>query len=124
MRGYPPVLGAPKTYTPAITWPGNTMSGITGQYVKIPGMLLLWVSFSETAGTASALLTIPLPAGYAAVTMAGSLSASAGTLQRNGLAGAAIGLIVAAAGTTVTTTQAITGVVDTWYASAVIPTTT
>ena len=70
--------GAPLAYTPAITWPGNTISGATGQYIKEAGKLTLWVSFQETAGTASATLTIPLPAGYTAVTLSGSLAINAG----------------------------------------------
>ena len=114
--------GAPLAYTPAITWPGNTISGATGQYVKEPGKLTLWVSFQETAGVANATLTIPLPAGYTAVTQAGSLASGVGSIA-NGV-GSGTALTIAAAATSITSPGTITGAVFTWTGMFVVPTTT
>ena len=128
-RGWNPQLGrvtpgsgggAPIAYTPAITWPGNTIGTVAGQYIKMPGCLLLWVSFVESAGTASATLTIPLPAGYIAVTQNGSLASGVGAITTG--AGAVLyGLTAAAGGTSMTATA--TGSVNTWTGMFVVPTT-
>ena len=116
----PSVNGTPIAYTPAVTWPGNTLAGATGQYIKIPGALLLWVSFSETAGTTSALVTIPLPPGYTAVTMAGSLTIGVGAFGRVNVASEE--MFIASGGTLITGINV--GAIDTWSGFFCVPTTT
>lgn len=122
MRGYPPVLGAAKTYTPAITWAGNTIAGATGVYMKVPGFLQLWVSFQETAGIAVATLTIPLPPGYVGVTQAGSLVSGVGLIG-NSVGTASISMSIAAAGTAIVSMLSVAGVVSTWAGGFTVPVT-
>ena len=116
-------VGAPLTYTPAITWPGNTISGATGQYIKEAGKLTLWVSFQETAGIASAILTIPLPAGYVAVTLAGSLTVAVGPVIAP-TAGSTGNMSATAGATSLTSGFAIGGSVNSFAGFFVVPTTT
>ena len=113
--------GAPIAYTPAVTWPGNTISGATGFYShNVAGELKLWVSFSETAGTATALVTIPLPTGYTAVTMAGSLTIGVGAFGRVNVASEE--MFIASGGTSITGINV--GAIDTWSGFFCVPTTT
>ena len=111
------------SYTPAITWPGNTISGATGCYQHTPGVLFVWVAFQETAGIASAILTIPLPAGFTAVTMAGSLIASVGPVIAP-TAGSTGNMTAAAGATSLTSGFAIGGSVNSFAGFFVVPTLT
>lgn len=120
-----PVAGlnfTPVAYPVVVTWAGNTIGTQSGFYIKLPGLLLVWVSFVESAGTANAALTITIPTGYTAVTQTGSLAAMAGSIGRLG-AGSLTQLQVAAGATTQVSTGAntIIGVVDTWAAYLSIP---
>ena len=120
-----PTINVPVAYTPVVTWTGNTITTQSGFYMKLPGLLQVWVSFVETAGTVSAALTITIPTGYTAVTMAGSLNASVGRLFQP--TGATAYDFVAAAGATtqISAAQATpTGIVATWTGSFIIPTLT
>lgn len=68
----------PFLYVPTVAWAGNTIAGATGAYIKMPGLLILWISFQETVGSAAAALTVTLPTGYTAITLAGSLASGVG----------------------------------------------
>lgn len=122
--GLPRLFGGPSAYTPVVTWAGNTITTQSGFYLERPGLLQVWVSFVESAGTATAAVTITIPTGYTAVTMAGSLSVVVGTLARITNIGQINQVIVAAGATTqVATTASAVGAVDTWSAFMQIPTT-
>lgn len=117
--------GTPVAYAPTVTWAGNTITTQSGFYLKTPGLLLVWVSFVESAGTAVAVLTISLPTGYTAVTHTGSLASSVGMVARATTIGANTALQAAAGALTqVITGATVTGAVDTWVAFMQIPTTT
>lgn len=121
-------LARPVAYTPVVTWAGNTITTQSGFYLKLPGMLLVWVSFVETVGTASAALTITIPTGYTAVTQTGSLNTYVGSVSPNTVTAPAIGLVIVAGGTTQVIPQIssglATGVVATWFGYVSIPTLT
>lgn len=112
----------PIAFTPVVTWPGNTITTQSGFYVKVPGELHVWVSFVETAGTASAVLTITIPPGYTAVTMAGSLSVCVGQICSTNVG--VIPLFAAAGATTSIATPVTNGSVATWSGTFIIPTLT
>lgn len=116
--------GGPIAYTPVVTWTGNTITTQSGFYLKTPGLLQVWVSFVESAGTASAVVTVTIPTGYTAVTMAGSLATAVGTLVCT--SNNSIFELSAAAGatTSVATVNTVNGVVTTWLATMQIPTLT
>jgi hypothetical protein len=74
MRGDP--LGVPlgpvgiagsTPYTPTITWTGNTITTPAGYSLKLPGLLLVWVTFTVSAGGSSGTISISAPAGFAAI---------------------------------------------------------
>lgn len=110
-------------YTPTVTWAGNTIGTQSGFYIKSPGKLEVWVSFSETAGTAVATLTITIPTGYAAVTHTGSLVAGVGTISSG--VGTPTEMVAAAGATTqITTPGTLAGSVATWTGYFAIPTLT
>lgn len=111
----------PVAYTPTVTWAGNTITTQSGFYIKTPGMLQVWVSFSETAGSATAAFTITIPAGYTAVTMSGSLTLPVGYVASSQ---GTFWPIVAASGATsqIGSPINLTGVVATWMVIASIPT--
>lgn len=114
----------PIAYTPAVVWAGNTITTQSGFYLKTPGLLQVWVSFIETVGTATAAVSISLPAGYTAVSLAGPLNAGVGIMFRNGLANVIWGITVAPGATATAGIPSATGVVDTWVATMQIPTLT
>ena len=73
MRGDP--LGLPLgsfaaaasgSYTPTVTWTSSTVTGAAGYFTKLPGALLVWVTFTVSAAGGANALTISLPAGYTA----------------------------------------------------------
>lgn len=104
--------GSPIPYTPAITWPGNTIGAVIAQYVRQPGVLSIWGTFVESAGTANATLTIPLPTGFTA-----SIACCVGSVSVN--AGAS-SLSVSAGGTSAINTF-IVGSVTTWGFTMTVP---
>lgn len=114
----------PVAYTPVVTWAGNTITTQSGFYLKVPGELHVWASFVESAGTASATITITIPTGYTAITMAGSLATGAGFLGNNA-AGSAAYMTAAAGATTQIVSQSVTtAVVGTYFGMFIIPTLT
>lgn len=122
-----PAMLRPAAYTPVVTWAGNTITTQSGFYLKLPGLLLVWVSFVETAGTASAAITITIPTGYTAVSMAGALSEMVGYVNPSTVVAATTAQAVfAAAGatTSIATIGAVTGIVTTWSGFFAIPTLT
>ena len=114
--------GTPIAYTPVVTWTGNTITTQSGFYLKLPGLLLVWVSFVESAGAANNTLTITIPTGYTAVTHTGSLTAGVGTIAtlatNNFQMGAAAG-----ATTSIASLSIVTGTVGTYSGFFCIPTT-
>lgn len=112
--------GKPIAYTPTVTWPGNTITTQSGFYIKEPGKLLVWVAFLETVGTASATLTITLPGGYTAVSMAGAFTINVGSVS-NG-ANATVQMYAAPGATTSIASNTSTGAVAVWSGFFVIPT--
>ena len=121
--GLPRLFGAPVAYTPVVTWAGNTITTQSGFYLKRPGKLEVWVSFSETAGAANAALTITIPTGYTAVSMTGALTIHVGIVSNS------VNNLFAMIATSGATTQIAsvtnqTGVVATWMVYASIPTLT
>lgn len=119
----PPVRAV--AYTPVVTWTGNTITTQSGFYIKEPGKLLVWVSFVESAGTAVASITITIPTGYTAVSMAGGLSTGVGMLSSSIAGGTFVGMVAAAGATTqVVSAATLIGAVATWYISMQIPTLT
>lgn len=114
-------MGSPVAYTPVVTWAGNTIGTQSGVYIKLPGLLLVWVSFVESAGTAAATCTITIPTGYTVVTLAGSLAVGVGSLG----GGATTHFIAAAGATTqISSLTVASGVVLTWCGFFTIPTLT
>lgn len=113
----------PTGYTPTVTWPGNTITTQSGLFLKEPGKLLLWVSFVESAGTANAALTITLPTGFTAASMAGGLSINVGWIGF-ATSGQGLPVFVAPAASVSIATTAFAGVVATWSGTFVIPTLT
>ena len=97
---------------------------MSAAYVRAYGLLTLWVSLRETAGTAGAVLTIPLPAGFTAITLAGPIAAGVGTLGNTITAGPAISMTIAAGGTSLVSSIAVGGAVADWFGSFVVPITT
>lgn len=118
-------LARPVAYTPVVTWTGNTITTQSGFYLKTPGKLEVWVSFVETVGTAAAIITITIPTGYTAVTMAGSLGAGVGFLC-NSANSTSVGFLAAAGATTqiASSNASTSGVVGTWSGYFSVPTLT
>ena len=116
------VSNRPIAYSPTVTWAGNTITTQSGFYLKLPGLLLVWVSFVESAGAANNTLTITIPTGYTAVTHTGSLTAGVGTIAtlatNNFQMGAAAG-----ATTSIASLSIVTGTVGTYSGFFCIPTT-
>lgn len=124
--GFPIGLAtSPVAYTPVVTWGANTITTQSGFYLKTPGKLEIWIAFIETVGTTGATITVTIPTGYTAVTLAGSLSPGVGTLCNNAN-GTMWGFVVVAGATTQITTPAATATaaVATWSGYFNIPTLT
>ena len=64
------------SYTPAITWVGNTVSSVVAQYTHVSGFLIIACQFTAT-NAATGQLTIPLPGSYTAV-IAGGINGGVG----------------------------------------------
>lgn len=118
-------VSGPQAYTPTVTWPGNTITTQSGFFLKLPGLLLVWVTFVESAGTATAVCTITIPTGYTAVSMAGAVNTGVGSMCR-GDATVAVFPIIAAPGatTSISTAVGLPGAVATWAGYFAIPTLT
>lgn len=115
--------GIPFAYTPAIGWPGNTIGSVVAQALKEPGKLTIWGTFSETAGVANAVLTIPLPSGYT-VFYPTATNHVVGTTLRTSTSSNLDPPLLATNGGTSVFTVAANGIVAPWSFFAVVPTST
>jgi len=74
--------GAAIAFTPSITWTTSTFLQSDGRYIKLPGLLLMWVGFTVNAAGASGLCSITLPNGYAANPVSVSQPILVGTMAQ------------------------------------------
>lgn len=108
--------GSPIPYTPVITWAGNTIGTVLASYVRIPGALIVWGQFQETAGTASAVVSIAIPAGF--IQAGPGIASGVGTYANQ--VGATVGLVSSSVNT-VTTGGTVVGVVATHSFNFIVP---
>lgn len=110
--------GTPVAFTPVVTWAGNTIGVQAGLALKVSGWLFVWISFTETAGTASAILTITgLPSYSPAAIAAGTLTVGG---MMNSVNGNSIAMVPSAG--QINGIVATTGLVGTFSGVFVIPT--
>ena len=114
-------FGRPIAYVPVVTWAGNTIGTQSGFYLRLPGLLQVWVSFTETAGTANALMTITLPFGVTAVTHTGGLTCAVGNVGNGTNSSDTVLTVLSGAVTTMQSLRNVTGVVATWTGYGAIP---
>ena len=116
-------LARPVAYTPTVTWPSNTITTQSGLYIKMPGMLLVWCSFVVSASVGGAVLTVTIPAGYTASTLAGSLAAGVGVFSLGTASTTNVGMVASSGATTqIQSPIAISATVATWSGFFMIPT--
>jgi hypothetical protein len=113
------VASTPIAFTPTISWPGNTVAGSSSYYVRSNGLLYVWGAFVESAGTATAALSITLPAGMtcsfpATILGAGWVTPVTST-ERNRP------LVAYLSSTTVQSPTTYTGSVDTYVFQFTVP---